>query len=289
MATRSSSRTAIRARPRPPSFDSSREDADDHRRSAPQRRRASSRLSPPTPAPAAAFTVHRWQRRQHFLGGHICQRHDRRRLVQQPDRSSATTAGHGLNGVDVTVTNDAATGAETAAYSTASNTLTVHSNAASTTAQIVDAINADRRVQRQHSFKRRQSGAAGNDQSTSPPAEAYNNEINLNATKGGTAYNNATVVINQNAATGHETAVVQRRHEYADDSLERQFGHRPVGLGDQRRRHVQRLDRRRRPGLPMRPARSATSPPAAPPAARRSPTCKSIRPISAPPARSACK
>ena len=73
---------------------------------------------------------------------------------------SATTAGTALNNVSVTVTNDA-TPAESAAYNTASNTLTVHSNVASTTAQIVDAINATGVFA--STAKRRQCGAGGND------------------------------------------------------------------------------------------------------------------------------
>ena len=118
---------------------------------------------------------------------------------------SATTAGPALNGAAVTVTNDAATGAETAAYSTAGNTLTVHSNAASTTAQIVGAINATGVF----SASTTSSGVNPVEATTTNNVTSgggLNNIINLNATKGGTAYNNATVVINQNAATGAETA-----------------------------------------------------------------------------------
>jgi flagellin len=118
---------------------------------------------------------------------------------------SASTAGTAFNNANVTVTNDAATGAETAAYSTGSNTLTVHSNAASTTAQVVAAINAN------GVFSASTTSAGTNPveaATTSAVATggAYNNEINLTAVTGGTAYNNTSVVVNQNAATGNETA-----------------------------------------------------------------------------------
>ncbi len=118
---------------------------------------------------------------------------------------SATTAGTAYNNVNVTIANDAATGAETAAYNSGTNTLTVHSNAASTTAQVVAAINAN------GTFSASTTGA-GTDPvlagttSAVTSGGALNNVINLNAVHGGTAYNNATVVINQNAATGAETA-----------------------------------------------------------------------------------
>ncbi len=118
---------------------------------------------------------------------------------------SATTAGTAYNSTNVTVTNDAATGAETAAYSTGTNTLTIHSNANSTTSQIVDAINANGVFSASTPTAGTNTVASGTTSAVTSSG-AYDNRITLNAATGGSAYNNATVVINQNAATGHETA-----------------------------------------------------------------------------------
>jgi len=118
---------------------------------------------------------------------------------------SATAAGPALNGATVTVTNDAATGAETAAYSTAGNTLTIHSNAASTTAQIVGAINASGVFSASTTSSGVNPVQAGTTNNVTSGG-GLNNIINLSAKTGGTAYNNATVTITQDAATGAETA-----------------------------------------------------------------------------------
>jgi flagellin len=118
---------------------------------------------------------------------------------------SASTAGTAFNNANVTVANDAATGAETAAYSTALNTLTVHSNANSTVAQVVAAINTNGVF----SASTITNGASLVDAGTTSAVTAsgaLSNVINLQAVQGGTSYNNASVVINQNAATGAETA-----------------------------------------------------------------------------------
>jgi flagellin len=118
---------------------------------------------------------------------------------------SASTAGTAFNGANVTVTNNAATGAETAAYSTSTNTLTVHSNAASTTAQIVAAINATGVFSGSTTSSGANPVQAGTTNSVTAGG-ALNNVISLTAAKGGAAYDNASVIINQNAATGAETA-----------------------------------------------------------------------------------
>ncbi len=118
---------------------------------------------------------------------------------------SAATAGTAYNSANVTVTNNAATGAETAAYDTASNTLTIHSNAASTVAQVVSAINTNGAFSASTI-----TGGAATVQATTTSAVtsggAYNNQIAIQAKTGGAAYDNTSVVINQNAATGSETA-----------------------------------------------------------------------------------
>lgn len=118
---------------------------------------------------------------------------------------SATTAGTAYNNATVTVTNDAATGAETAAYNAGTNTLTVHSNAASTVAQIVGAINATGVFSGSTATNGTNTVLAGTTNNVTSGG-ALNNIINLSAKTGGTAYNNATVVISQVAATGAETA-----------------------------------------------------------------------------------
>ena len=118
---------------------------------------------------------------------------------------SASTAGTAYNNANVTVTNNAATGAETAAYSTSTNTLTIHSNAASTTAQIVAAINATGVFSGSTTSSGANPVASGTTNNVTAGG-ALNNIISLTAAKGGTAYDNASVVINQNAATGAETA-----------------------------------------------------------------------------------
>jgi flagellin len=118
---------------------------------------------------------------------------------------SASTSGPAYNGAAVTVTNDASTGAETAAYNSGTNTLTVHSNAASTTAQIVAAINANGTFSASTTSGGLNPVAAGTTSNVTSGG-ASNNVINLTAVHGGASYDNATVVISQNAATGHETA-----------------------------------------------------------------------------------
>lgn len=55
---------------------------------------------------------------------------------------SAVTGGAAFNGLTITTTDTTATGAETASYSTGSNTLTIGKNTNSSTAQLVAAINA---------------------------------------------------------------------------------------------------------------------------------------------------
>ncbi len=118
---------------------------------------------------------------------------------------SASTAGTAYNGVNVTIANDAATGAETAAYNSGTSTLTVHSNAASTTAQIVAAINANGTFSASTTSGGLNPVAAGTTSAVTSGG-GTNNVINLTAVHGGASYDNATVVINQNAATGSETA-----------------------------------------------------------------------------------
>ncbi len=118
---------------------------------------------------------------------------------------SATAAGTGYNNATVTIVNDASTGAETAAYTANSNTLTVHSNAASTTAQIVNAINTNGTFSASTATNGLGTLAAGTTNNVTSGG-LYNNEINLNAKTGGVSFNNASIVINNNAATGHETA-----------------------------------------------------------------------------------
>ena len=119
---------------------------------------------------------------------------------------SATNAGTAYNGVNVTITQDAASaGALSAVYSTGSNTLALHTIAATTANQIINTINATGLFSASTTSDGTSTLAAATFSAvTSGGAES--NQIQLTAVNGGTAYNGVNVVLTSGAAAGHEVA-----------------------------------------------------------------------------------
>ncbi len=140
---------------------------------------------------------------------------------------SAVNAGSAYNSTSVDFVNAAAAGSETAAYNKTNNTLYIYQNAASTTNQVVAAVNAT------GVFAAKTSGAglgtyAAGTTSSVTSGGTDGNQFTLSARTGGAAYNNVNVVIADTAAQGAETAAYQRDHQHADDQRQRELDHEPA-------------------------------------------------------------
>lgn len=120
---------------------------------------------------------------------------------------SANQVGAQFNNTTVTVVTSATTGSETAAYNTATNTLTLSINQNSTAAQVVSAINANATFNASLF-----SGASGLGKFTAgttgnvTTGGSNNNQVVLSAKTTGVQFNTTSVVIQTGASTGSETA-----------------------------------------------------------------------------------
>jgi flagellin len=118
---------------------------------------------------------------------------------------SAVNAGAAYNNTSVDVIDAAAAGSETANYNATNNTLYIYANAASTTNQVIAAVNAT------GVFAAKTSGAGLGTYAAGTTADvtsggANGNQFTLSARTGGAAYNNVNVDIQDTAAQGSETA-----------------------------------------------------------------------------------
>lgn len=118
---------------------------------------------------------------------------------------SAVSTGSAYNNLNVQFVNTAAAGSETAAYNAGTNTLVVSKNAASTTNEVIAAINAT------GDFNATTAGAglgtyAATTYTSVTSSGADGNQFTLSARTGGAAYNNVSVVLQSGAAQGSETA-----------------------------------------------------------------------------------
>ena len=197
---------------------------------------------------------------------------------------SAVKAGAAFNSTSVDFIQTAAAGSETALYNASTNTLNIYSNAASTTNQVIAAVNAT------GVFAAKTSGAglgtyAAGTTSSVTSGGTNGNQFTLSARAGGASFNNVTVVIADTAAQGSETASfsavtntltinanaasttkqVVAAVNNATSEANGAFSATTIGSGH---RHL--FGRHQRP----------MSPRVVPPARRPSAACKSTRPIS---------
>lgn len=118
---------------------------------------------------------------------------------------SAVAVGAALNDLDISLTNAGAN----AAYSTATNTLTINISANSTTSGVVSAINATGVFQASAQASHGQGTYSTGITSAVTAGGTNNNQILLSAATGGTGFNNANIVIansNVAASASYDTA-----------------------------------------------------------------------------------
>ena len=119
---------------------------------------------------------------------------------------SAVNSGTAYNGANITFAAGGSAGGASAAYSTATNTITItRSGTATTAAQVISAINAT------GAFSASTTGAglgvyANGTTSAATSGGANNNVIVLSAISGGTAFNGLTITTTNTTATGSEAA-----------------------------------------------------------------------------------
>lgn len=118
---------------------------------------------------------------------------------------SAVNSGSSYNNVAVDFINTAAQGSETANYNASNNTLYVYKNAASTTNQVISAVNSTGVFVASTSGSGLGTYAAGTTSNVTSGG-ADGNQFTLSARTGGAAYNNVSVKIVDNASAGSETA-----------------------------------------------------------------------------------
>lgn len=117
---------------------------------------------------------------------------------------TATHAGTAYNGIDVTFSNTASNGSETASFNSSTSTLTVYKSATSNANQVVAAINSTGLFSASTSGDGLGTYSANYTNVTS--GGQYNNSLKLSAVNAGSSYNNVAVDFINTAAQGSETA-----------------------------------------------------------------------------------
>ena len=119
---------------------------------------------------------------------------------------TAKNAGTAYNGYKIFVTTGAAIGSETVAIDTGAKTITITDNDASTTANVLTALQNDVAFSALFSASVGTAGLVATAATVTTSAGVDGNTLVLTAATGGTAYNNTSVTLATGAATGSETA-----------------------------------------------------------------------------------